>query len=394
MRKSFILLFAIILSGCVSKQAVRPVPRRGMPEPDVRILLLKNPQRFTVSSDIGTRVYTGGKKGIFAGEIVVYTRPLKIKVHGNMVVKDASFPVAFVPVGGAGIYLNGRPYRGYIKLIKNGGDILVVNFVKMEDYIKGVVPREMGRLSPELIEALKAQAVAARSYAFNLLNREKPYDLVNTETHQVYGSYDVSTPTTDSAVELTQGEVLMYRGKVADATYSSTRGGRTENNEEVWPGKPVPYLRSVYDGRFGEPFCRFSPHYEWQVIYNRDEFFNVVKKRIKQMFGKDVNRVKYIKVSGRTRSGRVKKVEIGTDRGKFTIEKDRIRSLFQYNGRSLKSILFTIRQKGNLIIIDGKGYGHGVGMCQYGAIGMARLGYNYKQILRHYYRGTRIVRLW
>ena len=129
MRKSFILLFAIILSGCVSKQAVRPVPRRGMPEPDVRILLLKNPQRFTVSSDIGTRVYTGGKKGVFAGEIVVYTRPLKIKVHGNMVVKDASFPVAFVPVGGAGIYLNGRPYRGYIKLIKNGGDILVVNFV-------------------------------------------------------------------------------------------------------------------------------------------------------------------------------------------------------------------------------------------------------------------------
>jgi len=393
MRKTLVSL--IILLSFPSCMPL--VTRRNLgfhKEPTIRILIIKDPTRITISSDVGTKIVIGKKEGVFAGELRVTFNPLKIWIAKNKIIKEKGFPIDLFPLERGYIYLNSSPYRGFIKIVRYKGDILIVNYLPIEEYLKGVVPFEMGRLPERMIEALKAQAVASRSYALRSMKRNMPYDLGNTIAHQVYGGMRKETDVTNRAVEETKGVVPTYRGRPIDARYSSTCGGRTENNEEVWNSKPVPYLRSVYDGRFGKPFCRFSPHFNWRVVFGRKEFFDTVKMRIKEIFGKEVNRINYVKISRRTRSGRVRTVEVRTDRGKFKVERDRIRSLFPKNGISLKSLLFSMEVRGDKIVVSGHGYGHGVGMCQYGAMEMARDGYTYDKIIRHYYRGVSLKRLW
>lgn len=391
-----IIIILVLFFSCVPYKEIekteRPTTRKGI-EPYVRVLIQQDPNLFVVSSDFETIIKFKDKKGSFKNEIKVLTSPLKIFIDRENSLKDVDFPVFFEPSKGI-IYINGKGYRGKFGLYRSGENIYLINFIPMESYLKGVVPREMGRLSSEYYEALKSQAIAARSYALKNLNYSALYDLLPTEAHQVYGNIDAEYELSSRAVDETRGLVLTYNEIVVDARYSSTCGGRTENNEDVWDTKPISYLRSIYDGRFGEPFCKDSPHSNWEVRFTKNEFFETAKRRIKEMFKKEINEINFIKVSEFTKSGRIRTIEIGTDKGIFFIERDRIRSLFPYEGRSLKSILFTIQVKGDYIIVKGQGYGHGVGMCQWGAIGMAKLGYSCFDILRHYYRNTRIEKYW
>lgn len=251
--------------------------------------------------------------------------------------------------------------------------------VPFEEYIVGVLAGEMP-VSFEL-EALKAQAVAARSYVMKQMqyNKDKDYDVVDTVTNQVYldndylksvwkDDYTEKINKIKQAVIETYNEYLEYDGKVAEAMFFSTSVGKTENSEEVFSTK-VPYLRSV-DSKWDE----ISPVYEVNYEFSLKEFYEKLSLEYKDSIS--------VEILEKTSTGRVKKIKING-------------VIFQgskvVTNLNLKSNHFTIVQDNETVYITTKGYGHGVGMSQYGANEMAKLGFSYKQILSHYYSGTSLV---
>jgi stage II sporulation protein D len=384
----FVLL--IFITSCAPM--IMPT-RKFQEEPTVRILLQKNPSSITLRSNAKLKIKTGDKNGTVSGRISLHFKPsLKIITpEGN--IKNPEYPVSLESTRRF-IGINGNVYPGKI-VISEFSDILIVNHVKIEDYLKGVIPYEMGNLPENQIEALKAQAVAARSFVMAHRKPNEPFDISTTIWDQVYGGVSKTDKIINKAVESTRGVVGTYHGKIIDAKYSSTCGGVTENNENIWVGKRIPYLRSVRDAGWDrKDFCRFSPHYRWERVYDKKDFFEVVKKQVQDFFGKTPGKIEWIRITKRTRTNRVRIIEINTDIGKFYLEKDQIRRLFSDHRGSLKSLMFQIKVKSSQIIVAGKGYGHGVGMCQYGAMEMAKEGYHYKRILTHFYKGIRLKKLW
>lgn len=253
----------------------------------------------------------------------------------------------------------------------------IVN-VPIEEYVIGVLAGEMP-VSFEL-EALKAQAVASRSYVMKQIERNinKDYDVVDTVTNQVYldseyllavwkDSYTNNINKIKMAVLSTRGEYLSYDGKVAEALFFSTSPGVTENSEEVFSDK-VEYLRSV-DSHWDE----ISPVYTFISTYTPEEFYSKLSLEYSESLT--------VEILEKTSTGRVKKLKIN---GKELTGK------FVCSSLSLKSTYFTIIDDQDKIVIKTKGYGHGVGMSQYGAEGMAKEGKNYEEILKHYYTGVEI----
>ncbi|MBQ9011383.1 MAG: stage II sporulation protein D [Bacilli bacterium] len=253
--------------------------------------------------------------------------------------------------------------------------------VPFEEYIKGVLAGEIPTSFD--LEALKAQAVAARSYVLvqKEKNKKQDYDVVNTTLNQVYltdeelkekwkGEYGAKINKIKSAVLATKGEYLSYKGEVVEALFFSTSTGMTENSEEVF-STMVPYLRSV-----SSVWDEASPVYEDSVTFDLGDFY----KKLELEYNENL----VFDVLERTSTGRVKKIKInGID----------------FKGRdvatrlALRSNYFELIQNGGKVVINTKGFGHGVGMSQYGALGMAKEGYKYDEILKHYYQGTEIKKM-
>lgn len=260
-------------------------------------------------------------------------------------------------------------------------DLNIVDNIPLEEYVAGVLAGEMP-VDFE-IEALKAQAVAARSYVMKQIERniKKEYDVVDTVTNQVYldkeylmtvwkSSYTDNMNKIKTAVLSTKGEYLSYDGKVAEALFFSTSPGVTENSEDIFTSK-VAYLRSV-ESKWDE----ISPVYETSKTYTLNEFYNLL--------GLTYNNNLQIEILEKTQTGRIKKIKINNK--EFT-------SNTICSKLSLRSTYFEITQSGNIVIINNKGYGHGVGMSQYGAQGMAKYGYDYKSILEYYYTNIEIKKI-
>lgn len=254
----------------------------------------------------------------------------------------------------------------------------VISKIPIEEYIVGVVAGEMP-VDFEL-EALKAQSVAARSYVMVQIekNIEKDYDVVDTVTNQVYldkdylmsvwkEGYTSKINKIKSAVLETRGEYVSYDGKVAETLFFSTSPGVTENSEEVFSSK-VAYLRSV-----PSTYDEISPVYITNKTFSLKEFYN----KLNLEYNDNLN----IEITNKTSTGRIKKIKINNKEftGGYVMSK-----------LGLKSTFFEIIKENDKIIIKNKGYGHGVGMSQYGAQGMAKLGYNYQDILKYYYTGIQI----
>ncbi len=304
------------------------------------------------------------------------------------------FPIYFSQYKGY-VYVNGKKYRGNLKIQKIDGRIWVINVLNIEDYLKGVVPCEIGRISKNIIEAAKAQAVAARTYAYAHLNQHKDlgFDLYATIQDQVYKDVNCESELTNRAVEETERQILTYNGKAIEAKYHSTCGGKTAYFNDAWPGDPPPYLRSV-----NCPYCKNSPHYKWKKAFSKGEFFKNLRFRLKRV-GYEIPQgelIKNLRLIKNKKSKRIIRIIIKTEKEEYVIPGYHTRSIFGDHkdpGGLLKSNLITINVKGNHVIIEGMGFGHGVGMCQFGAIEMARKGKSYKQILYHYYRGTKIKKI-
>ncbi len=312
-------------------------------------------------------------------------------VNDQWLTLSSDLPQYFTPQDGF-VFVNKKKYRGNLNVQMTNGKIWVINVVDLEDYLKGVVPCEIGRISQTLFEAAKAQAVAARTYAWAHLNQyeEFGYDLYATIRDQVYNGVSCENELTNLAVEQTKGQILTYKNSPVEAKYHSTCGGRTADFNDAWPGDPPPYLKSVKCD-----YCSKSPHFEWQKEITKDVFFDKVRNKLANIGTKipDDELIKNIKLVMNRKSKRVLKLVVITQKNEYTIPGYHIRTVFGDNkdpGGLLKSNYITLKAKGDKVIIEGKGWGHGVGMCQFGAIEMARQGKGYKQILYHYYSGTRI----
>jgi stage II sporulation protein D len=320
--------------------------------------------------------------------------------------RDVSAPVV-ISSGGASplISVNGQRYRGELSIIARESALQVVNRVAIETYLRGVVPRELGVRGPSDRAALEAQAVAARSYAITRLgNTSRPYDLTATTTDQVYGGVSAEDPLANAAIDATAGLVLTFNGRVVSAPYHSTCGGSTAAPEELWRSANEPFLQRVSDRVPGTDrfYCDIAPRFRWERSWRADTLTAVVERYLRayaQVAAGGPGAVRGVSVDGRTPSGRVAALWIETDRGRYRVRGNDIRYVLRApGGELLNSTYFSPEvvssPDGRLtrLTIRGQGYGHGVGMCQWGAIGRSRAGQDFRTILRTYFPGTTVAR--
>jgi stage II sporulation protein D len=300
--------------------------------------------------------------------------------------------------------VNGKPYRGVADLLRGRAGITVVNRLGLETYLEGVVSAEMGRRSWNEQAALEAQAVVSRTFAVQKLGRwrARGFDVRSSVADQVYGGSAVETPEGRAAVTQTRGQILTYNGAPIWAFFYSTCGGRTADGVEVFRGAIQPYLRSIADrAENGSAYCSISPRYRWREEWSDLSLRSTLERNLPAVAGVSsgaVRQVRDIRVARRTASGRVDQLAIALEGPEIQIAGSAIRQVLRpASGELLRSTAFTLVVTGagervTHLSADGMGAGHGVGFCQWGAVGRARAGQGYQQILAAYFPGTRVAR--
>lgn len=327
-----------------------------------------------------------------------------------------------------------RKFRGKAEVtVNSGGALAGVNELPLEQYLYGVVPRELPPVPYGELEAQKAQAVAARTYAIANLGKRRAngYDLLPTDSDQVYSGYEVEHPISNAAVEGTAGVVATVSGRLITTFYHSTSGGYTANSEDVYRD-PYSYLRGVPDAERGQAFehvptlevfkrhanptnlrnhaegdfeSDWSRYHRWTVEWTRDEMAEALRAGFRRA---DITEVSEVNVLDRADQGRVRLIQFKTNVGDLTAVKDGIRWRLRYIAVSSTGVRTLSSLRSTLFYIEpqldpatgqvtgwkayGGGWGHGVGMSQTGAVGMAKRGRSFDEILRHYYRGVSLER--
>ena len=334
-------------------------------------------------------------------------QPLSDGIHlynqnRNLLYRNNS-PVILDPADGQSSFrLRGHEYSGRIYFQAAGeNSVYIINQLSLENYLKGVVPAEIPTLRAEDYEAIKAQAICARTYAYRHLNNGhmQPFDLKATVEDQVYSGLDNQSRLANQAIEETKGVVITYQGKPATIFYHSTCGGRLETAANIWPERNETYLAGGYDA-MGDFFsCSASPYFRWlqtTSLTHLDSLFI-------QQFGRgsldqtvnDTTEISLqIQVLKRNTTGRVSELQITYADTTVLLNGYQIRRfLADQQGRALPSNLFYLTQENDsTLLIHGGGFGHGVGMCQYGALNMARRGFKHYHIISKYFPGTKLLR--
>ena len=272
-------------------------------------------------------------------------------------------------------------YRGKFELHNVQGKIHVVNILTIEEYLYSVVPSEMP--ATWNMEALKAQAIASRTYAYHFLIRKDKdkniYDLDSTTNFQVYKGISVETESSIEAVNSTCGIIMTFNNEPIISYFHSTSGGKTSDGKDVWSGADHSYLKSV-ECNYGKD----SPHSEWTTTLSMDE--------ITQALNKKYNMIDTItKISFKRHNDRIVEVTVQHKNGTTVLSGNEFRLLL--NPQRLKSTYFTLKKEKDVFYLNGKGWGHGVGMCQWGARGRGDNGLKYEEILRHYYQGINFTKI-
>jgi stage II sporulation protein D len=340
--------------------------------------------------------------------MITLTEPGGARTEGPFVADDTVF------VGGPdspAIRVGTKRYRGGAKVFLNPRRKLTcANRVAIEDYLRGVLPHEIGRLELATLEAGKAQAVAARTYTLSYVGRRatEGFDLFDSVEDQVYGGTVSESPIADRAVAETKGVVALYADAYIRANYFSTCGGATVNVEDVWPDPAFPWLRQVEDGDVSNAWCKGSPHFRWtekwsaaEVLANLNQFGPAQSGQSPPAGG--WRTLKDVRVVSRTPSGHVRELVYETSQGEVSVLADKTRWVLRRPRSAgagiLRSSLFKLAvtrdRRGNVVevVASGGGNGHGAGMCQVGALSQSRAGRSYEDILRFYYTGIDLVRL-
>jgi len=305
--------------------------------------------------------------------------PLEIRVGsgGTLLVDGRPEARSWVPSGSGPWRVGSRVVRGRIAVRQREGRIEVLNRIGLESYVASTVGGEMSPSWPT--EALRAQAVAARTYVLHeaAKRRNAPWDVRATAASQVYRGIDAETPETRAATRSTAGEILVHDGEPILAVFHSTAGGRTATAAEVW-GQDLPYLRVVEVEDEDD-----APHTYWRTVFGREALQGVLEAA-----DLGVGRLESLSVASRTRSGRVERLVLRGSERVREVDGARLRALL--GGIGLRSTLFEVRDAPEGIAFVGSGHGHGVGMSQWGARAMARRGASYKRILARFYPGARL----
>jgi stage II sporulation protein D len=373
------------------------------------VLVLSSSGSATVASTAAVKITGGGKQVLSSNRggtvsIQRLTRGLRVSAGGTTTDSpgDVVIDAGASPLSVGGVWYSGR----VLARSSDTGGIDLVNLVPLETYLEGVVPHEIGEPGPDAYAAVEAQTVAARTYALSRMdiNRNQPFDVEAGVMDQVYRGNEKKSRLASSAIHETRALVLSYRGGLCEAYYSATCGGHTSDIRTVWPDRPdAPFLHGSLDRPQGgaTSFCAEARNFRWCYSFSGHDLGNTLRQTLPALLKVAPGRVGNLidmNVTQRTASGRVWRLEIRTSTGTYNIEGDKIRRALMLDvqkGRILPSTMFDLekRMSGNLLAsvdIVGGGNGHGVGMCQNGAIGMARRGYAYDMILQHYYPGSEL----
>ena len=266
---------------------------------------------------------------------------------------------------------------GLVQVVLREKGVMIVNHVDLEEYVKGVVPAEVN--SSWHPEMLKAQAVAARTYALyqHMLGTSREYDVAASIQDQVYRGRHGIDARVEQAVGSTRGQVVTYEGAPIYAAFSSTAAGLTEDAVVVW-SKDLPYLKGVEC-----PFDLESPYYQWKASFKLE----TLEKNLRQL-GFAVGTITTMAPLSHSRAGRVATLRILHSKGELILRGEDLRKAVGYT--VIPSTQFTIDSFGDEVLLSGYGAGHAVGLCQWGAKELAELGYSYSSILRYYYPGTEL----
>ncbi len=286
-------------------------------------------------------------------------------------VGDAKLTQLWVtPQQGGYIWIGDRWYRGKVQILPVDQKLVAINHVDLEQYLYSVLGAEMSTNFPA--EALKAQAVAARTYALyrRQSSSKKLFDVDSTQASQVYRGLSSEANTTQAAVNATLGQIMLYQGKPILAAFHAASGGHTENVEDIWSSQ-LSYLRGVPDYDLG------TPGYEWTKTFSNTELSQSLK----------INQVKSIAPDKTTQFGSVVSLKVIGDTSQ-TFTGSQIRTALK-----LRSLRFTITPTPDGVTFTGRGYGHGLGMSQWGAYNLANKGMKYTNILSHYYQGVDLKKI-
>ncbi|OHD55418.1 MAG: hypothetical protein A2Y33_11515 [Spirochaetes bacterium GWF1_51_8] len=345
--------------------------------PVVRVFLSKG-KEFTILAYKNFLLTVDTRKEVGTGDLHVAYAPGGIMLNGDL------YHTAVLEVMPSQYFLlDGNAYRGTLRITNTGEELWVLNIIDIESYLYGVVAAEVP--ATWSIEALKAQAVAARTYALFdiMLARQsgQSFDVFADTRSQVYNGISQENKFAVAAVELTHGEVIEFDGKIIQAFFHACSGGMTEDGSYVF-GNQKTYLSSV-----SSPYSqKVNDHYNWEC--------SIPLKDLKAKFGNMLpGKIVAVNVLTRTPSKRIDTIEIGDDEGnKIVLKGNEFRLMV--GAAMMKSTRANIKIEGDQLLIAGVGYGHGVGMGQWDAYGMAVSGYKYKDILTFFYKGTVIEKIW
>ena len=302
---------------------------------------------------------------------------------------------------------NGRRYRGRVTVFRDNQGLTLVNHLDLDEYVAGVVGREIGARQPGERQAVLAQAVVSRTYA--LANRGRweslGFDAFADVRDQVYLGVGAETEQVWDAVNATRGEVVRYHGSIIEAFFHSTCGFSTAAVEEAFrSARPRPYLRAVSDAkRGGGYYCDPSPRFRWREEWDATSLRTILTRTLPAVMpvgGDGLQRIVNAEVTQKTRSGRVAELRLVFERGDTRVPGSEVRRVLRPAAdRELLSTAFQLHVTsagGRLtrLVATGAGSGHGVGLCQWGAIGRARAGTGYHDILTTYYEGTKVERVY
>jgi stage II sporulation protein D len=394
----FFFLLTIIsfhFISCAPSGGSRFTPgKKGTSPPAVRILLNEPSENLQIKLDDDITLFADNKEtGKFRKGVMLdfIERDGLTFNSGRRGVKADAFTIK----PSKNFTYAGKLLGGDIKLISDGKKIYLINTISIEEYLKGVIPSEMPLgTGNEYYEGLKAFAICARTFTLQRISSsDNIYDVRTDVRDQVYGGIGRGKDISNRVVDDTRGMILTYKNEPATVFYSSTCGGRTEDVENVFGSTGVPYLRSIVDGN--PPFCSASPQAQWEEKLSGERIIALLQNSGKLNGGSYT--LTDLKINSRFRSGKINELEIivsGKNTGRKSVKLfgNSIRFiLLSARNQTLNSNNFEITKSGNEFIFKGKGWGHGVGMCQWGTLIQSVKGISYIRILEHYFPGTKIT---
>ncbi len=334
---------------------------------------------ITIGCDQKYYFVSNGRQAILsAGKTTVMPETNSAVIAG----KRYSLPIKFISEKNC-LLVNNKIYRGTITINFASGKTNIINELKFEDYLKGILPKEA--VVSWNMEALKTQAVISRTYAAKNIGRhsKEGFDVCSTVHCQVYGGGSCENKRCNQAVYDTKGEVVLYKNALAQTLFHAACGGHTDDPKYVWGWKETPeYLKGRKD-----KYCKGNPHSNWTSEV--DESF--IRKKLIDA-GYKVGTIKKISYSGKTTGKAAKTVTISHSKGKLTLNAYTFR--LAVDAFKIKSTMFTsIKKSKNKFIFSGHGWGHKAGLCQWGAKAMGDKKISYKKILEYYYPGTNIGKI-